>query len=40
MKKEPKKKNPLEKARSAIKKAEHVNTPRSIKAKLKKKPAK
>ncbi len=32
-----KKKNPLEKARSQLKKAEHVNTPKSIKGKLKKK---
>jgi hypothetical protein len=31
------KKNALEKARSALKKAEHVHTPRSIKQKLKKK---
>lgn len=32
-----KKKNALEKARSQLKKAEHVHTPRSIKRKLKKK---
>ncbi len=41
MKKKPKeKKNALEKARSALKKAEHVHTPRSIKQKLKKKKTK
>jgi hypothetical protein len=31
------KKSALDKARSALKKSEHVNTPRSIKRKLKKK---
>ncbi len=31
-----KKKNPLEKARSLLKKAEHANTPSNIKKRLKK----
>lgn len=35
-----KKKNALEKARSALKKTERASTPKSIKEKLKKKPKK